>query len=109
MIEENLSKINETLDDHEKRLFKLEAILNKKEVSPILKSKKSLSDHLMDLRDKSGFSKPLTSDEVYEKIQGIYSCELNRVKVALIRLADRKELRKASKIVNGKKYKAYVW
>ncbi len=71
--------------------------------------KKTLSDHILELRDKAVFSEPQTAREVHEKLQASYPCMLNRVEVELLRVVARKQLRKASKIVNGKEQAAYAW
>lgn len=105
----NEIEIKKILDEHEKRITTLESILISKRVPTISKGKKSLSDHIIDCRNKSFFSQAKTAEEVHEKIQQTYPCEFNRVAVCLLRLATRKELRKTTKVVNKKKYKAYVW
>jgi hypothetical protein len=71
--------------------------------------KKTLSDHILELRGKAVFSEPQTTREVHEKLQSSYPCLLNRVEVELPRMVARKQLRKASKTVNGKTQAAYVW
>ena len=103
------TRIQKILNDHEKRITKLESFLACKKAPTSISVKQSLSDRIIDCRNKSFFSQPKTAEEAHEKIQGSYPCEFNRVAVCLLRLAGRKELRKTSKIVNGKKYKAYVW
>src|SRR6266699_3482219 len=40
--------------------------------------KKTLSDHILELRDKAVFSEPQTAREVHEKLQASYPCMLNR-------------------------------
>ncbi len=107
MIKEN--EINKILKDHETRISALEALIGKSKKPKIRVGKQSLSDHIIELRDSGFFSQPKTAEETHTKLTGKYHCELNRVEVALIRLAERKQLRKASKIVSGKKYNAYVW
>jgi hypothetical protein len=71
--------------------------------------KKTLSDHILELRNKGVFSKAQTAREVHEKLHASYPCMLNRVEVELPRMVARKQLRKASKVVNGKTQAAYVW
>src|SRR5437016_13908408 len=71
--------------------------------------KKTLSDHILELRNKGVFSETQTAREVHEKLQASYPCLLNRVEVELPRMVARKQLRKASKVVNGKAQAAYVW
>lgn len=72
-------------------------------------NKHSISDHVIELRNSSFFSQPKTAEETHAKLGRIYPCELNRVAVALVRLTERKQLRKASKVIGKKKYIAYVW
>lgn len=96
----------------EERVKKLEDfIFRKKEVhkTEIQKDKKSLQDFIIELRNSGFFSQPKISQEVHTEIIASYPCELNRVEVALVRLADKKQLRKSSKIISDKKFKAYVW
>jgi len=106
---ENRTKVNEILQDHEKRISALESIISKPKKPEIVKGKKSLSDHIIELRDSGFFSQPKTAEETHAKLTGKYHCDLNRVAVALLRLAERNKLRKASKTIEGKNYKAYVW
>jgi len=72
-------------------------------------SKAGLPEKILALRDKGFFSQPRTGNEVQAKLNPTYPCELDRVLMALLRLMKRKKLRKASKIVEGKKQVAYVW
>ena len=106
MVNKNIDKI---LKDHEKRIKALESAISKHKKLNITKSRKSLPTYILELRDNGFFSQPKTAEETHKKLQGKYHCELNRVEVALIRIANKKQLRKASKIISGKKYKAYVW
>jgi hypothetical protein len=102
-------EINEIIKDHERRICALEVLIGKSTKPKTKPRKRSLSDHILELRDSWFLSQPKTAEETHAKLMRKYHCELNRVEVALIRLAGRKQLRKASKIVSGKKYKAYVW
>ena len=101
--------VKKLLQDHERRIAALEAMLAKPKSAPVPKSKKSITDHILDVRAAGFFSQPKTADETHKKLQGKYPCELNRVAVALLRMAINKQLRKATKTVDNKKYKAYVW
>ena len=103
------NEINEILQNHERRISLLELLIGKSRKPKTKAGKQSLSDNIVILRDGGFFSQPKTAEEIHAKLIGKYHCELNRVEVALIRLADRKKLRKASKVVDKKKYKAYVW
>jgi hypothetical protein len=69
----------------------------------------ALPDRILELRDKNFFKEPRTAREVHEKLRATYLCELNRVAMALLRLKEKKKLRKASKLVDGKRQVAYVW
>jgi hypothetical protein len=72
-------------------------------------AKNTLPPQILGLRDTGLFAQPKTARDVHAKLSTSYPCELNRVEVALPRLADRKKLRKTSKLVGGKKQAAYVW
>jgi len=69
----------------------------------------ALPDRILELRDRNFFKEPRTAREVHEKLRATYPCELNRVAMALLRLKAKKKLRKASKLVDGKRQIAYVW
>ena len=105
----NLREIEKELQTHEKRISALEALIGKSKKPKIKVDKQTLSDHIIQLRDSGFFSHPKIAEETHAELTGKYHCELNRVAVELLRLAGRKQLRKASKIVDKKKYKAYVW
>lgn len=105
----DLKEISKALYDHERRILTLEKLTSKNKNPTTNGTKQSLSDHIIELRDKGSFSQPKTAEETHAKLTGKYPCELNRVAVALVRLSGRKQLRKASKTINGKKYTAYVW
>ena len=70
---------------------------------------KGLPDHILDLRNQGFFKEPRIPTEVHEHLQATYCCEFERVKVALLRLQRRRELRKASRGVAGQERVAYVW
>jgi hypothetical protein len=71
--------------------------------------RKSLPDHILDLRESGFFTQPKTYNEVHTKLQSTYSCDLERVRVACLRLQKRKELRKTSKLLGANSQVAYVW
>lgn len=99
-------EINKILQDHERRL----TIIEKGRASAkVTGSKKSLSNHIIELREQGSFKKPITPEEVHKKLATIYPCDFSRVKVELIRLQKRGQLRKTSKLIGKKKYIAYVW
>jgi hypothetical protein len=68
-----------------------------------------LPEHILRLRDEGFFNPPKTASETHAKLQPVYSCDLNRVAVALLRLRGRKQLRKTSKVMGDKKQVAYGW
>lgn len=72
-------------------------------------SKNGLPDKIIALRDKGFFSQPKTARDVQAKLNPTYVCEVDRASTALLRLVERKKLRKASKQIDGKKQVAYVW
>jgi len=102
----NLKEINKILQDHERRLVIIE---KGKAGAKVTGSKKSLSNHIIELREHESFKKPITPEEVHKKLTIIYPCDFSRVKVELIRIQKRGQLRKTSKLVGKKKYIAYVW
>lgn len=71
--------------------------------------KNSLPGLILAHRDHGFFAKPKTAAQVHDQIKSTYHCDLNRVAVALIRLQKRKQLRKTSRLVNGKVQNAYAW
>jgi len=103
-------EIKKILDDHEIRIKAIESIVGKhKKTRTIIKTRKGLPTYILELRDSGFFSQPKTAEETHKELQGKYHCETNRVSMALLRLAKKRELRKATKLINGQKYKAYVW
>jgi hypothetical protein len=93
----------------EKRLTSLESRILESKTNLKSPSKITLSNKILHLRDSGFFSQPRTSDEVHKKLVPTYYCVLNRVEVALFRLASTKKLRKATKKINSHSYQAYVW
>lgn len=74
-----------------------------------LSSESALPSHILRLRDTGFFKVPKTSNETHAKLQSIYSCDLNRVSMALLRLQKRKHLRKTSKLIGKRTQVAYGW
>lgn len=70
---------------------------------------RTLPERISHLRDSGFFAAPRTARGVQEKLASSYPCEVDRIAMALLRLNERKNLRKASKVVDGKKQVAYVW
>ena len=101
--------IGRRLTDHEKRISHLESLILKPKATKSAADKRKLSDHILAIRDKGFFAQPKTAEETHRKLEESYHCELNRVAVALFRLSKRKQLRRASKVVEKKSYQAYVW
>jgi hypothetical protein len=104
----NPTEIEKMLQNHERRIAILEGHPNKPKFSKAQKTKKSLSDYIIELRDAGFFSQAKTIEEVHKKLQSMYPCAFDRVRIALLHVANRKQLRKMSKIISGKEYKAYV-
>lgn len=102
----DLKEINKILKDHEHRI----TIIEKGKASlKVAGGKKSLSHHIIELRKSGSFKKPVAPEEVHKKLGTIYPCDFSRVRVELIRLQKRGQLRKTSKLIGKKKYIAYVW
>lgn len=103
------------LNDIVRRVEKLEVVFDSLTTKRATKSAKratnsdNLQDKILALRDAGFFKQPKVAPEVHTKLQSTYSCNLNRVEVALYRMGKKKTLRIASKIVDGKKKKAYTW
>jgi hypothetical protein len=97
------------LEDHERRIARLESFVPQRKTVGKSEDPQKLPDHIMALRTRGFFAQPKTAVETHQKLKGTYHCEINRVAMALLRLAERKQLRKASKVINKKKYQAYVW
>jgi hypothetical protein len=106
-LEELLVKINNL----EERVAALESKPRKRPSSERRANdqRESLAEVVLRLREEDFFASPNIAGEVHKRLSDSYPCELNRVEVVLSRLARKKELRKVSKIVDGKKYVAYVW
>jgi len=73
------------------------------------KERASLPDEIIALRDEGFFGEPKTVSDVQHALKGRYHCELERTRVALLRLQQRKELRKLATNIDGKLQVAYVW
>lgn len=96
------------LDHIEKAIFGTAGVgLTKK--TPKIYKKNTLPKLILQSRERGSFKQPKTPQEIHKKLQPIYSCDLNRVEVALLRLHEKRQLRKASKVVGRKKVTAYVW
>ena len=80
----------------------------KKRSAATSSSQNALPDHILRLGDQGFFKKSKTAREVHAKLGATYECEVDRVAMALLRLRKRNQLRKTSKIVDGRKQVAYV-
>jgi hypothetical protein len=69
----------------------------------------TLPDQILELRESAFFKESRTARETHQELQSIYPCEADRVVMALIRLNERKQLRRTSKIVGKREVVAYVW
>jgi hypothetical protein len=94
--------------DHERRIKRLEALLEKRPpVRPSSSSgRKSLPSHILALRDAGYFKEPRVTAEVHQKLAPTYRCERKRVDMALFRLGKAGELRKITKVVGERKLRA---
>ena len=82
---------------------------SKSKSAPSRKVRSGLPEHILALRDAGFMKQPKTGEEVHEKLQQTYHCDVNRVAVALLRLRKRGLLRKTSKGDGKRKQVAYVW
>lgn len=101
--------IDSHIEDLDKRITRLESILSQRKSIATPKGKQKLTDHITELRAKGFFAQPKTASETHNKLKGTYHCELDRVAMALLRLAKRRKLRRATRVIDKKKYQAYVW
>lgn len=69
----------------------------------------SLTNLILALRDDGFFRQPKSNLDVHSEASKSYPCVRTRVSVALIRLAKRRELRRAETVKNGKRVVAYAW
>ncbi len=92
------------------RLSKLEnAVFGGRKTIRAKEGVKSLADHVIALRERGIFKNLLIPQEVHKKLKSAYPCSLDRVVTVLGRLQRRKQLRKTIKLVDKRKYNAYVW
>jgi len=108
---EKIDEIIRRLDEHDGRISKLENKEPKNKGKALVKpNKDSLPNKIISLRDEDFFKPPKIVEEINKELSSKgYHCESNRVSMALIRLAKKGELRKATKIVSDKSQKAYAW
>ncbi|MCJ7513020.1 MAG: hypothetical protein MUO23_08625 [Anaerolineales bacterium] len=97
------------LADLERRVRVLEGKPSKPRTQKDSRKLESLPQHILSLREAGFFVQPRIATDVHKKLLPTYHCEVDRVNMALYRLASRKELRKASKVIGGKRMQAYVW
>lgn len=95
------------------RLSRLEkAVFGVKGTKPVkavsVSKRRALPDYILELRDSGFLDLARTPTEVHAALKPKYPCDLDRVKVALLRLQRRRQLRKSSKTVGNKKMAAYV-
>lgn len=105
----DLKKIIEKIESLENRIGALEKLFSKPKMTQGVKIKKSLTDFVIELRGEGFFKQPKTAIEVREKLLGVYHCKVDRVSMCLLRVAEKKQLRKANKKISGKNYLAYTW
>lgn len=105
----NDKDIKSIIEEHEKRISRLESFMSLPKTKHVDKTNKKLPNQIMNLREQGFFGQPKTADETHAKLKSTYHCELDRVAMALLRLAKRRHLRRATKSIGKKKYQAYVW
>ena len=93
----------------EQRVRVLEGKPSKQPTQKGSQKPKSLPQHILSLRESGFFAQPRIAADVHKKLLPTYHCEIDRVTMALYRLASRKELRRASKVIGDKRLQAYVW
>lgn len=102
-------EIQKILENHEKRISKLEEILKEKAgMSKEVKAEYTgIAKRILELRDRDFFKTPKTIREVQLELKthGFYYM-VDRVAMALLRLVRRRELRRI--LEEGKKKFAYV-
>ena len=103
------ANLRKQLADLERRVRVLEGKPPKQRTQKDSQKPKSLPQHILSLRDSGFFAQPKVANDVHKRLMPAYHCEVDRVAMALYRLASRKELRRASKVVGGKRLQAYVW
>ncbi len=101
-------QVIEAIKDHEKRISALESLVSGSKSRLIPQRAESLTARILELREQGFLSQPKTAEEVWVKINASYPCESNRVSVALLRLAEKKQLRKVTKTIGQKELKAYA-
>ena len=69
----------------------------------------SLPSRILALRESGFFKQPRTDLEAHAEISKSYSCDRNRVSMALLRLSNKRELRRTEKEADGKQVRAYAW
>jgi hypothetical protein len=118
-VEETTMKIEFTLIDDDGKSYQgtaelktiaTQAAANQaRRVPPLGQEAKGLPEHILALREASFFREPRTPEEVHTKLLETYHCLLNRVRMALLRLQRRRELRKAVKQIGEQEHVAFVW
>lgn len=107
---ELLSHIQALIEDCIRLVGKTEKSQPRRTPAPVQEATKGgLPERILDLRERRFFSRPKTGKEVHARLNPAYPCEADRVFMALLRLSKKKKLRKASKVIDGKKQVAYVW
>lgn len=68
----------------------------------------TLPAKILSLQDIGFLNEARTPIEVHAELSKVYPCEINRVQMALLRLQRKREVRRVSKDVDGKKTLAYA-
>lgn len=108
MNDETITQMLSRIEALERAVFATGATKQIKVRHGVAATPSSLSEHILKLRDDGFLAEPKSAREIHAKLEKVYPCELNRVAVELIRISGRRQLRKSSKDVDGKKLTAYV-
>jgi len=79
------------------------------QIRKVLSEEMTLPGRILALREKGFFKDSRTDAEVHTEITKTYPCDLQRVRVALLRLSRKKELRRMTKKKENKEHVAYAW
>lgn len=110
-----MGEIKEILDNHERRISRLEKASKEKLAREIVRKKTKvkyvgLPGEIIELRDEDFFKNPRTAEEVQQAVKdkGFHHV-IDPVKMALLRLVRRKELRRFKEERDKEKTFVYVY
>lgn len=101
-------ELRKAVMDHERRISALESLRSTGNAPAASTKAESLTARILRLRGEGFFGQAKTALEVWQKVNAAYPCEENRVAMALLRLAERKQLRKVRKVIDNREYQAYA-